>query len=58
MKRVLLTTAGALACFGCEGLRGYEMLTDAIINTGVIAGTVGLATQLDSIITAIQGLFS
>lgn len=56
MKKMLLTSVGLLACVGCNGLKGYEMVTDAIINTAVIGGTIFGATQLPNVIQFIQGL--
>lgn len=56
MKRTLLslaTVASLVACAGCSLsgasgiLGGFSNVTDAIVNLGVIAGAVWLATQVD-----------
>jgi len=58
MKKMLLTGAGVLVCVGCEGLRMYEMITDAVINTAAIGGVVAGAFALPDIVQFIQDLLA
>jgi len=56
LKKAILSV-GMFACtlgaMGCSW-KGYEIVTDSIINTGVIGGTVAAAFGLPSIIAWVQ----
>jgi hypothetical protein len=51
--------AGIMLCTGCNVLRIISITNDisgAIVNTTILAGTLGLAANISSIITYIQNL--
>ncbi|MFA5865301.1 MAG: hypothetical protein WC975_11520 [Phycisphaerae bacterium] len=54
LKKVgLLSVVGMVACVGCSAVQ-YAAITSGIVNTGVIAGGLGLAAVLPNAIDAIR----